>query len=478
MTPEGPSIRPTRASTAELLRLAWPLVLTNSAWTLQIVLDRVLLSRSSTEAVGAGMAAAAIFWSCLTLFQWTVNYATTFVAQYTGANQPHRIGPVIGQALWLAVLFGLGFALLAPFAAPIVSISGHPSDLQLLEAIYFRYLCLSALPTLVSAAVGSFFAGRGDSRTVLLLTAVGLVVNAGCAIVLIDGHLGFEPLGIAGASWATVAGTTTSALVGLVLLARPEHVRRYHTVVGWGLDRALLGRLVYYGLPQGIGTFCETAGFTGFLIFVGRLGKADLAATSIALTLNLLAFLPMMGIGQAVEILVGQRLGENQPRLAARSVWTGAVVAAAFTVLVAAVYVLVPGQLALPFRTQHDGAGWAAVEALIPPLLRFVALYCLFDSLNLVFAFALRGAGDTRFTMLVCVVCWPILVGPAWAAWTFGWGLFWAWGFASLYVWLLTAIYLARFLQGKWRSMRVIERSAALPDWEPQGGELVPNEAG
>src|SRR5205085_8835685 len=134
------------------------------------------------------------------------------------------------------------------------------------------------------------------------------------------------------------------------------------TVAGWRLDRALLGRLVYYGLPQGIGAFSETVGFTGFVIFVGRLGAADLAATSIACTLNLLAFLPMMGIGQAVEVLVGQRLGEDDPDAAERFTWTGIGVSLAFTLVVALAYVFIPTALAAPFATQGDEAGWAAVR--------------------------------------------------------------------------------------------------------------------
>jgi MATE family multidrug resistance protein len=338
--------------------------------------------------------------------------------------------------------------------------------------IYFRCLCFSALPILVSAAVGSFFAGRGDSVTVLLLNLVGLAVNAPCAVVLIFGHLGFEPMGIAGAGWATVAGTTASALVGLVLLVRPRHVRAYGNVVGWAPDLALLARLVRFGLPQGVGSLFETIGFAAFLLFVGRLGEVDLAATSIACTLNLLCFLPMMGVGQAVEVLVGQRLGEERPRLAERAVWSALVVSLAFTAVVAALYVLVPHLLVLPFRTQGDPAGWAEVEARVVVLLQFVAVYCLFDSMNLVFAFALRGAGDTRCVMFLAVLgCWPLLVLPAWASWYYGWGLYWAWAFASVYVLVMACLYLARFLQGKWRHMRVIEQKAELPEAMALSGE-------
>ena len=100
MSTTGQDVWPTRASGRELLRLAWPLILGNSFWTLQIVLDRVLLGQSSSTEVGAALSAALIFWTGLTLFQYTVNYATTFVAQYTGAGQPQRVGP--GSVLFAA----------------------------------------------------------------------------------------------------------------------------------------------------------------------------------------------------------------------------------------------------------------------------------------------------------------------------------------------------------------------------------------
>jgi MATE family multidrug resistance protein len=269
-------------------------------------------------------------------------------------------------------------------------------------------------------------------------------------------------MGIAGAGWATVGGTTTSAVLGVALLLRPKYVREYGNGIGWGLDRELMGRLLYYGLPQGIGTALETMAFGLFLIFIGRLGTADLAATTIACRLNLLAFLPMMGVGQAIEVLVGQYLGANRPEEAERSAWIGLRFSLGFTLLIGAAYVLAPEWLAYPFETQDDPAGWAAVSERVPLLLRFVAIYCMFDSVNLVFAFALRGAGDTRFVTGVSVaISWPVMVLPSWAAWYYGWGMYWAWGFASVYIILLSGVLLVRFLGGRWKTMRVIEQSAA-----------------
>src|SRR5947209_6035517 len=152
---EGPAplaIRRPDGPTRELLRLAWPLVLSNSFVTLQIVLDRILLSRSSSAAVGAGMSAALIFWVFLSLLQNTANYATTFVAQYTGAGRPRDTGPVVWQSLHFSFVSGLAFLALVPLAGTVVALGQHAPELQELEATYFRCLCVAALPMLVTAS--------------------------------------------------------------------------------------------------------------------------------------------------------------------------------------------------------------------------------------------------------------------------------------------------------------------------------------
>lgn len=453
---------PTPGGARELLRLAWPLILSNSIWTVQIVLDRMLLSWVSTDLVGAAMSAAMLFWTPLSLLQSTAGYSTVFVAQYVGARQPERVGPVVWQAIYFSALAGVVFLVLVPLAGPLVGLIGHDLALQPHEAAYLRCLAFAGPPTLVTAAVSGFFAGRGDSRTVLFINAAGLAVNALCALVLIFGRLGFPALGIVGAGWATVAGTTTSAVFALALMLRRRHRETYATGSGCRFDRALFLRLLRFGLPNGVFAALDATAFTAFLLLVGKFGSAELSATSIAFTLNLIAVLPLLGLGQGVEVLVGQRLGEDRPDLAARTTWTGLHLALLFTGPVAALYALAPDTLARLFRSPDDLGHWQQVGPWVPVLLRFIATYALFDCLNLTFSFALRGAGDTRFvTWVALALAWPIMVLPTYAAWRLGWGLSWAWTFASLYIVLLALTFLLRFRQGKWRSMRVIEPHAA-----------------
>src|SRR5437870_1196376 len=149
--------------------------------------------------------------------------------------------------------------------------------------------------------------------------------------------------------------------------------------------------------------------------------------------------------------------------------------------IVAALYCLLPNVFLYFFQNSSERKG-AEVAEIIPILLRFVAVYSLFDSMSLIFSFALRGAGDTRFVTKVAFwLSWPLMVIPTWLACEFGWGLYAAWGFASSYVIALGLACFFRFRTGIWQSMRVIEQAPAeessLPEHEAIGPLLpLPDE--
>lgn len=446
---------------AEVLRLAWPLILSNSFWTLQITVDRVLLSWFDSVAVGAALAGVMLFWLLFALVQATASYATTFVAQYIGAGRPQRVGPILWQSLYFSLAAGLLFMLLSPWAHILIGLYDHSAELQDLETAYFRCLCFAALPMALMASATSLFLGQGKTWLVLVVNGVGLILNAVLDYAWISGAWGLPCWGIAGAGWATVVSSWGAAVVALALLFLPSHQRAFATLRSWRFEPALFRRLLRFGVPSGIQWAMDSLALTLFSVFVGRLGEAEMSATSIAFTINLLAFLPTMGIGQAVTILVGRRLGENRADLAARSTWTGFVLAWSVMALIGLTFVLAPQFYVGLFQSQSATTHWQAVAELVPGLLRVVALYCLFDSMNLVFSFALKGAGDTRFVTLATVtLAWPILVLPTWLAWYCDLGIFWAWGALCSYVVTLGLTFLLRFRQGRWKTMRVIEAAA------------------
>ena len=80
-------------------------------------------------------------------------------------------------------------------------------------------------------------------------------------------------------------------------------------------------------------------GITLFILIIGRLGTDSLAATNIAFNVNTIAFMPMIGLGITVSVLVGQYLGMNNPERAEYSVYSGLHLAIAYMGTIALLYV-------------------------------------------------------------------------------------------------------------------------------------------
>ena len=365
---------PSAGGTAELLKLALPLIVSNSFWTLQVLIDRVLLSRYDSDAVAASMPAVLLYWTPFALVQYTANYAMTFVAQYHGAGRPRRIGPAVWQAFYFSLFAGIAFLGLRHVSAPLVALGEASPHVQALEVTYFNCLCFCALPALFVASASSFFAGRGETRTIIFFNAIGLVVTGLLDYAWIYGNWGFPEWGIAGAGWATVAGDVASALLALTLMLRRKYRDEFATLSGWRFDSALFRRLAADGInikvaKSGLLGALDCSSFLLFTKLVERLGDVELAATSISFTINMVAILPMLGMGQAVCVLVGQRLGQDRPELAQRTTWTGFRLTLLYMATAAFLFVTVPNFFLFLFQgdlQSGDASQRAEVAAVVP----------------------------------------------------------------------------------------------------------------
>lgn len=419
--------------------------------------DRMFLLWYDTSAVAAVLPAGMVQWTMVAFAMGLVSFVTTFVAQYEGAGARHRIGPVLGQAYWTSLLFIPPLMATIPFAYHLFRAFDHPPHLANMEARYYHVAMISAAAMLFSAIQAGFFTGRGETRAVMLVDLVAALLNVVLDYVWIFGHLGFPEGGLEGAAWATTVAQWAKVIMFGALMSSSRYAE-YHLRDGRRFEWPLFVRLWRYGAPNGLQWFLEGAGFTGFLLMVGKLGEMATAATNLAVNVNSVAFIPPMGLAAAVTTLVGQELGANRPRRAARAAWTAFQLAAVYTGTLAAIYILAPDVFLWAYAAGIDPADFAILRETVVILLRFVAIYCIFDAMNLVFSGALRGAGDTRFILIVGLLMSPLpTVVTWWGMEVWQGGLIFSWVVVTLWTCGLGTIYLLRFLHGRWKTMRVIE---------------------
>jgi len=442
----------------EVLAMALPLVVSTSLTTVMYFTDRMFLLWHSNTAMAASLPAGMLHFTLLCFPLGLVSYVSTFVAQYYGAGCRERVGRVTWQGIWLSLGFAPFYLATIPLASLLFGWAGHEPDIAQFESMYYRVLTLGAGAGLLNAAQAAFFTGIGATRVVMFVDGAAALVNIALDYAWIFGRWGFPAWGIAGAAAATVVSQWLSVVLYAAIMCRPQFSRAFALAAGCRFDLSLARRVLHFGTPAGLQMFVEMVAFTVFLLLLGRLGEDAMAATNLAFNINTLAFMPMLGMGIAVSTLVGQHLGRNQAGLAARSAWTAFWMALAYMGSIAAAYVLVPDLFLMGHALGTDPSRFAALREVTVVLLRFVAIYSLFDAMSVVFVGALKGAGDTRFVLATAAIVPPLPVAACWIGMRyFDWNLPGCWTAVTCWICVVGMVYMGRFLQGRWREMRVIE---------------------
>ncbi len=442
-----------------ILKVSMPLVLSLGATTVMEFTDRLFLARYSLDAIAAATPAGIMALLAMTVFLGTTGYVSVFVAQYTGQGRPEMVGRVVWQGIYVALLGTVVLGGLAFWAEDIFALAGHSVEIQELESVYFRTLCLGAGIHLAGGSFGGFFTGLGRTRVVMLANMAGMLVNIPLDYCLINGVGPFPELGIFGAGLATVMGWGVITIILWMATRRGEHARfRLGTDRRLRLDLWL--RLMRFGLPSGMDFFFDIFAFTVFIFVVGRLGTMELAATNIALNVNALAFMPLVGFAMGTSTLVGQAMGAGRPDDVPVVVRASLVLTFVYLGSMSMVFLFAPEEVLRLFQPRDmDPVAFAAVIGMGRSLLMIVVAYLFFDGVSFIVYGALRGAGDTFFVMTSrLALVFTVMVGPLLAGARLGFGLYYFWGVICTFLVVLSFVGWWRFRQGKWRNMLVVEK--------------------
>jgi MATE family multidrug resistance protein len=460
----------------EVMGISLPLVASMGSITLMQFTDRIFLANYSVDTISAALPAGIASFTCISFFIGVASYTNAFIAQYTGAKAFNRVGAALWQGIYFAILAAVLMASLVFISGGLFDLIGHSPHIRSLEVTYFNVLTLGAGLAVLGSSMACFYTGRGLTRTVMLVHMVGATVNIPLDYCLINGIGPFPELGIFGAAIATVTSSAVTVLILSILIFSPANRARFGTWSKRAFDKELFGRLMRFGMPSGIQFFLEVFGFTFFIQMLGRLGDLELAASNIVLSIETLAFLPMVGFHIGNATLVGQAVGRGCPEEGVYSTTSALHITLAYMMLIAAIFVFLPEPLLNLFKAdQYSPEKYADIMDLGVILMRFVAVFCFFDALNLIYSGAIKGAGDTRFIMwtIAALSLGGMIIPVYLAVEVIGAGIYIAWTLATFYASALGLAFMLRYRQGKWKKMRVIESQPYLAEGRCRGIAIV-----
>lgn len=435
----------------EVWLLAYPIVVTMLSRTAMMFVDTAMVGRlGSTELAAVGLAGI-LTWTLFSFFQGFLGSVNTFVAQRYGAGNQRGITVVAWQGIYLALGSYLLILLINQFTEPAFALMKPSPEVQRLAGIYTKIRLYGGITVFISFGLGGFLRGIGDTKTPMRIEILANIVNLLLDYLLIFGKFGCPRLEIVGAAIATlIAGAVAAVCYFVVFLSRKSN-QAFQTRSYFQIDFRDLRRVLRIGLPMGVHNLMDLGSFTVFVALVGRMGDIALAANNAGVTLISTSFMPLYGFSMAATTLVGHYIGAGQLPYARRSGYTAIKMGVVYTFFVAIAFFAVP-EFLISLVTPNP-----EVIRLGTRLLFFAALFQLSDGFGICASGALKGAGDTFFTMCVSIgYAWLLFLPLAYAlGFWLGYGVPGAWCGATIYIILAGITYFLRFRSNRWERIRI-----------------------
>lgn len=453
-----------------VVRLAWP-VLVQQFLILSVGLYDQFLAGNNAPPDGnqlvdyqaAQANANYIAWflsSCTTLVSVG---GTALVARFVGAGDWAGAVRATNQSVLLAVLFGL---VGTPFVLAVLPAGVHAlglSDDTAHVAVRFLQPILALITCqLVTQAGIACLVGAGDTRTGPVVLSGVAMINIPLAWVCFHGLGPIPGLGFFGIGIGTALSHTIGCLAVLAILGRGRYGLRLRPGL-MAPDVRIIYRLLRVSVPASIDSVSIGLCQLWFLSLVNALGVVAAAAHGIVIRCEGLGYMSGQAFAIAASALVGQNLGARRPRAAAHAAWVALGVGClVMTIMGVLFFTFAPDMIR--FFTLDE----RIVEAGVP-VLRLVAFAMPPLSAIIVLTGALRGAGDTRYPILLTWIGFLAIriplaylltrsvldLGPVGSVPGWNLGLIGAW--IAMFVDLLVrgVLFLARFVSGRWKTVRV-----------------------
>ena len=447
------------AGTREITVMSGPIILGSLSFAIMEFIDRVMVNKLGTEALAAVGSASIWSYTISTLILGIVGCVGTFVAQCLGRRESHLCGRYAWQGLYISLAAGAIALAFYPIAPYLFDLMGHDPRVTALELTYFQIRLFSYLPLAFATALATFFQASSYPIVPMCMAIVGTLVNVVLNYMLIFGHWGAPAMGMAGAAWATNASMYLQFVLLFAVFLSPFFHRHFGTRTHVGFDRARAMELIRVGGPAGGMMFLDVANWSIFISFVvGRLGAVPLAANNVALSFMQLCFIPAFALNQGVSAVVGQYIGRGDYARAKARTYTALRIGMIYMVVMGIIFAVFGSDLiALVFQPEEP-----LVLTLGHELLILAAVFQLFDAICIVMGGALRGAGDTRWMLMITSATAYVVFIPSAIlfAFYFKGGALGAWIGAALYIMVLSGFMWGRFQGERWRHINIFAVSA------------------
>lgn len=440
--------------TKEAVRMAWPAVCESFFIALAGMVDSLMVSSMGASAVAAvGLTTQPKFMGLALFFAMNVS-VSALVARRRGEKNQRSANQILLVAILFVIVATVVISLACVmWANEIINFCGSAPETHEPAVIYYRIIMGCMIFNVLSMVINAAQRGSGNTMIAMRTNIVSNVVNIIANYLLIQGHLGFPALGIAGAAIATVFGTVIACIMSFASLFRRDGFVSIYYIMEQQIRPALepVISIIKLGFSVFIEQILMRVGFMSTAMMAAKMGTNALAAHQVGMNILGLTFSFGDGMQVAAVALIGRSLGEGSPDKAKAYGKTCRMIGLEISCVLAVVYFFGGEWLYHLFFAEQEIVDIGVM------IIRIMIIIVLFQVSQVIYMGCLRGAGDTTYTAIASTISVTIIRTSASYFFGFVMGL----GMAGIWMGIL-ADQISRFLfasirfkQGKWTKIHI-----------------------
>ena len=394
-----------------LNHLFWPILGSALAYSIMPFINTLLMGHLAPQVLAAGGLVNACFIFMMMMFWGIFTTLGTLLSRCATGDQDGKINQLFKTSFILALILGCIVAVVFWHLTWIFQCFRQPEAIIIIARPYIHITSIAMIPTLIIMVCEQFFFALGKPRVIMLNAFILLPINILLNYSLMYGAFGFPALGIQGLAWGSLTISCCNVFILMVIIhtQRPYNI---HLKPGPWFYQGAAKELLTQGIPVGLIWMVEVGFFTAVAFLMGRISINALAAHEISFQAYLLAFSLAVNMGQALQIVMGECIGQKQessiPHAYKIAIW----------LLSGLVFIVAMIVWCLPTLIIHlvlGGKNLANTEVapLALCLLRIMPLFLFFDSLAFLTLSALRALKKTQMSLVIVIAIYWLLIIPS-----------------------------------------------------------------
>ncbi len=389
------------------IAVAIPVMLTQAGQVTVHLADSIMVGHLGTTELASVSFANSIYVLGMVFGIGFTQGLTPHVGQSFGKGEHDKVSVLLKNSLTLNIAISLLLTLVMFIAGTFMHLMGQTEAVVSYGQDYYNIVLFAILPFILFFGLRQFSEGIGITKYAMYVTLLANFINIMLNWVLIFGHLGFEPMGIKGAAYATLISRVIMLIMFAFLMFRLKCYNRYIKLIRLPIiEFKNAFSVLRTSIPLSFQNLVEITAFSMSAVMIGWLGEAPLASHQIAMSMSSFSFMLALGVGAAATIRVSHQYGYGDYRSMRLAGFASVHLSVAIMALFGIAYILLRNYIPAIYTQDME------VRALAANLLIVAALFQVFDATQLASLACLRALADVKIPLMLSIISYYLISLP------------------------------------------------------------------